>query len=176
MPPPKIAQGLWTDALAPAFAQAPAASGFTLATFDGNIQLYAANNSGDKTFVVIQFPHSVSRESQTLDLHVHWTFPTNPTAGKEFTWAFEYVRADIGGTFSGTTITATAYTAVGNEAKKHLITQIGTIGPAVVGISQCLVGCLSVAYTATPGAQPMLISCDSHFQQGPLGSTLATSD
>ena len=174
---------VWDDAIVPGFAFEHGGTAPTFVTFPAgqSTGLYQCNGT-DAFHWIVQLPHSIITVpitgvpgAITLRPHVHWTMVANPTAGQTLTWAIDYVLAKKDGTFASTvtTLTAPAYTTVGDEIRKHLTTQIGDLS-AEVGPSTLVIGRLYLS--AVPASQnPLVIAFDFHFQKGPFGTIAETA-
>jgi hypothetical protein len=137
--------------------------------------MFSASTEQELYFSV-QIPHSYKLGTD-LYPHVHWTTAAGTPLGTDVVWGLEYTVVEIGGSFPITsTLTGnTVISAIGTPsgAGQHLITSLGTISGASLGISSVLV---CRVYRAVANASDTfsnevgILGIDFHYQKDTEGS------
>lgn len=163
----------WQDSSSPAAVwptggTAPALANFTSA----NIQMmqYAVN---DLFFFQLQLQHGTAGGSDAR-IHVHFTFPSQPTAGRWVKFEAIYSIGDINGAFGAESAAATAeYQIVATDNKYHRVLQLAAPTLSTTPQSNAIVGRIR-RIAATSGTEsdvsPMLLFVDAHVQMAGPGT------
>jgi len=129
----------------------------------------------EEVYFSVQIPHTW-REETPLKPHLHFTVPTNGTAGQRVKWGFEYALCCVGDTFTTTTTTFTTTIAPVDSdmvAKKHYIAGLPDIDTTGCTISSMILCRLFRDTTDVEDTYPdevALMEFDFHFQNNTPGS------
>ena len=161
----------WNDSMSPAYSLPNGGTTPSLAAITANISgmEYKVNDLGH---FAIQMPHSCAPLSD-LRLHCHFTFPTQPTAGRTVRWEVYYSVGDINAAFGAESAAQYGeYTIAASDDKIHRVRSICTATAPATPQSCILIGRIKrVASTGTESdVNPILLAVDCHFQQGPMGT------
>lgn len=161
----------WTDSQSPANAFKTGVTTPTLTAIFTNISglSYALNDLGH---FAIQLPHSIAPGSD-LRIHCHFTFPSQPTAGRKVRWELYYSVGDINAAFGAeSTAQYGEYTIQAADNKYHRVQALATATASASPQSNAIIGRIKrVASTGTESdVDPILLFVDAHFQQGPEGT------
>lgn len=161
----------WNDSMSPAYSLPNGGTSPTLTAITTNISGlgYGVNDLGH---FAIQMPHSCAPGSD-LRLHCHFTFPTQPTAGRTVRWEVYYSVGDINAAFGAeSAVQHGEYTVQASDALIHRVQAICTATAPATPQSCILIGRIRrVASTGTESdVEPILLAVDCHFQQGPYGT------
>jgi hypothetical protein len=136
-----------------------------------------------EVFFQMQLPHSW--DSGAIYLHVHWIGDTADTTSAP-RWGLEYTWAEVGATFSDTTIVysdGSNYIAGGTDADitayRHYVSKFASITPSSSQdtISSILIGRLFRNSSSASDTYDVannkcgLLYIDAHFQINSIGST-----
>jgi len=131
---------------------------------------FALNDLGH---FAIQMPHNMAPGSD-LKLHAHFTFPSQPTAGRTVRWEVYYSYGAINGAFGAESAAQYGeYTIQGADDKVHRVKEICSIaGSSTVPQSSIIIARIKrVASTGTESdVDPILLSVDAHYQKGAYGT------
>jgi hypothetical protein len=135
-----------------------------------------SSSTEQEVYFTVQLPHKYKVGTNLLP-HVHWTTVTGTPSGTDVVWGLEYTVVPIGGNSPTTTI-LTANSLIGSIGTplgtgQHLITSLGSISGAGIGISTILVCRLYRA--ASNGSDTFanevgLLSMDFHYEIDTEGS------
>jgi hypothetical protein len=106
---------------------------------EGVYTFWFDKSSEEELFFTVQMPHAW-KEGSNIHPHVHWTSKTSGVG--KVSWGLEYVWANVLGNFNNSTIilaTETIDSATSVVAKKHYITDLGTINGTGKTLSSMLV-------------------------------------
>lgn len=162
----------WDDSMSPAMAFRTGGTSPILTAITTNISglAYALNDLGH---FAIQMPHDMAPGSD-LDLHVHFTFPSQPTAGRTIRWEVFYSYGTIDGAFGAESAAQYGeYTIQAADNKYHRVKEVCTIaGSATVPQSSCIIARIRrVASTGTESdVDPIILFVDAHYQKGQYGT------
>lgn len=161
----------WNDSQSPAYSLPNGGTSPTLTAITTNISglSYGLNDLGH---FAIQMPHSVAPGSD-LRVHVHFTFPTQPTAGYKLRWEVFFSVGAINAAFGAESAAQYGeYTVQASDALIHRVQSICTVTAPTPPQSCILIGRIRrVASTGTEcDVEPILLALDAHFQQGPVGT------
>lgn len=163
----------WQDSASPAAVwptggTAPALANFTSA----NIQImqYAVN---DLFYFQLQLQHGTAALSDAR-LHVHFTFPSQPTSGRWIKLEAIYSIGEVNGAFGAESAAATAeYQIQATDNKYHRVLALAAPSLGSVPQSAAIVGRIR-RIAATSGTEsdvsPMLLFCDVHVQMAGPGT------
>lgn len=157
----------WQDTVSPAAvwpngATAPALANLTSANIQG--MQYAVN---DLLFFQLQMPHGTAPSSDAR-LHVHFTFPTQPTSGRWVKWECYYTVGDINAAFGAeSSVQTVEYQVVATDALYHRVSSICTVALPATPQSSAICGRLR-RIAATSGTEsdvnPVVLFIDAHIQ------------
>jgi len=161
----------WTDSMSPAYSLPAGGTAPALTAITTNISglAYAVNDLGH---FAIQMPHTIQPLSD-MRLHCHFTFPSQPTAGRTVRWECYFSLAGINTAFSAESAAQHGeYTIQASDNKVHRVQPIFTATAPAIPQSCILIGRIRrVASTGTESnVDPVLLAVDAHFQQGPHGT------
>jgi hypothetical protein len=163
----------WQDSSSPAAiwpngGTAPAMQNFTSA----NIQLmqYGLN---DLFFFQLQLQHGTAGLSDAR-IHVHFTFPSQPTAGRYVKFELIYSIADINGAFGAESAAQTnEYQIQATDNKYHRVLQLAAPTLSATPQSNAIIGRIR-RIDATSGTEsnvsPMILFVDAHVQMAGPGT------
>ena len=162
---------VWTDSSSPAnnLPNGGTAPNLTAITTNISGMAYAVNDLGH---FAIQMPHSIAPGSD-LRIHCHFTFPSQPTAGRTVRWELFYSVGDINGAFGAESAAQYGeYTIQATDNKYHRVQALATATASMSPQSNAIIGRIRrVASTGTESnVSPILLFVDAHFQQGPYGT------
>lgn len=164
---------VWQDTMGvaaafPTGSTAPALANLTSA----NIQAYqyAVN---DLLHFQLQLPHGAAAGSD-LRCHVHFLFPTQPTAGQYIKWEAYYTIGAINAAFGAeSSIQTVEYQVQASDAMYHRVSALFTATVPAVPQSSILCGRLR-RIAATSGSEssvsPVILFVDAHFQEAGPGT------
>lgn len=157
----------WHDSMSPAAVwpngvTAPALANLTSANVQG--MQYAVN---DHLFFQLQMPHGVA-PSGDARLHVHFTFPTQPTAGRYIKWEVYYFVGAINAAFGAeSSVQTVEYQVAATDALYHRVASICTVALPAAPQSSAICGHLR-RIAATSGVEsdvsPVILFIDAHIQ------------
>ncbi len=163
----------WQDSASPAAiwpngGTAPAMANFTSANIQ--LQQYAVN---DLFFFQLQLQHGTAALSDAR-MHVHFTFPSQPTAGRWVKFEAIYSIGEINGAFGAESAAATGeYQIVAADNKYHRVVALAAPSLGSVPQSAAIVGRIR-RIAATSGVEsdvsPMILFCDAHVQMAGPGT------
>ena len=163
----------WQDSSSPAAiwpngGTAPVSANFTSANI--KLQQYAV---GDLLYFQLQLQHGVASGSDAR-LHVHFTFPSQPTVGRWIKFELIYSIGDINAQFSAESAAATAeYQVVATDNKYHRVVQLAAPTLSTTPQSNAIIGRLR-RISATSGTEsdvsPMILFLDAHVQMAGPGT------
>ena len=161
----------WTDSMTPANNLPNGVTSPALTAIFTNISgmAYALNDLGH---FAIQLPHSCAPGSD-LRVHCHFTFPSQPTAGRTVRWECYYSVGDINAAFGAESAAQYGeYTIQAADNKYHRVQALFTATAPATPQSCAIIGRIKrVASTGTESdVDPILLFVDAHFQQGPVGT------
>lgn len=161
----------WTDSSSPANNLPNGGTAPVLTAITTNISgmSYAVNDLGH---FAIQLPHSIAPGSD-LRIHCHFTFPSQPTAGRTVRWELIYSVGAINGAFGAESAAQFGeYTIVAADNKYHRVQSLATATASATPQSNAIIG--RIRRVASTGVEsdvnPILLFVDAHFQQGPFGT------
>jgi hypothetical protein len=166
--------GAWLDSASSGVSYPSGSTAPTRTTFTTNTAgwIYAI---GDYFDGFIQMNHDVQKSSP-LDIHIHFAFGSQPSAGTNLAWQLYYCYAKLDGTFSETAATAVEYTVQASDNKVHRVFEIGSItadatAPQSSGI---IVRVMRVAkLTGTEcDVSPTVWAVDAHYKSRIAGGTV----
>jgi len=163
---------VWTDSMSPAMAFKTGGTTPALTAITTNISglAFALNDLGH---FAIQLPHDIAPGSD-LRLHAHFTFPSQPTAGRTVRWEVYYSYGIIDAAFGAeSAVQHGEYTIQATDDKYHRTKAICTIsGSATAPRSSIILARIRrVASTGTESdVDPILLSVDAHYQKGAFGT------
>lgn len=192
MPQANVQGGVWTDSFSPPFASgagpaaptdvilAAAAAGDTTMDIHG---LGFNESQDDRQYCSVQFAHNMlipAVGNVPLSPHVHFTFASEPTAGRTVIWKVSYVFAKPGltaltaGVFAATpSILPATYTTTSDpEIRRHLIVEPDDVDIPVADVGPSLIIMFTVKLdnASTVDVLPIYLGCDWHYKLGPFGS------
>mgnify|MGYP000906876721 FL=1 len=161
----------WTDSMTPANNLPAGGTTPTLTAITTHISgmAYKVNDLGH---FAIQLPHSCAPLSD-LRIHCHFTFPSQPTAGRTVRWEVYYSVADINGAFGAESAAQYGeYTIQAADNKYHRVQSICTATATATPQSNAIIG--RIRRVASTGVEsdvsPVLLFVDCHFQQSAYGT------
>lgn len=161
----------WNDSQVPAASLPNGVTAPALTAITTNVSgmSYQVN---DLAHVAIQLPHSCAPGSD-LRVHCHFTFPSQPTAGRTVRWECYYILGDINGAFSGESAAQYGeYTIQASDNKIHRVQALFTATASASPQSNALL--FRIKRVASTGVEsdvnPILLFVDCHFQQGAFGT------
>lgn len=133
-------------------------------------QAYKVNDLGH---FAIQLPHSCAPSSE-LRVHRHFTFPSQPTAGRTVRWECYYSVGGVNGAFGAESAAQYGeYTIQATDNKYHRVQALFTATAGASSASTAIIG--RIRRVASTGSEsnidPILLFVDAHFQQA-AGGTL----
>lgn len=161
----------WTDSMTPAASLPNGATAPDLTAITTNVSgmAYKVNDLGH---FAIQLPHTCAPLSD-LRVHCHFTFPSQPTAGRTVRWECYYTVGDINGAFGAESAAQYGeYTIQASDNKMHRVQWLFTAAASATPQSNAILGRIRrVASTGTESdVNPILLFVDAHFQQGAFGT------
>lgn len=161
----------WNDSSSPAGTLPNGATAPILRAITTNISgmAYALN---DLAHFAIQLPHNIAPGSD-LRIYCHFTFPSQPTAGRTVRWELYYSVGDINGVFAAeSAVQHGEYTIAATDNKYHRVQALATVATSASPQSNAIIGRIRrVASTGTESdVDPILLFVDAHYQQGPVGT------
>lgn len=162
----------WDDSMSPAYSFPNGGTAPALTAITANISgmAYAVNDLGH---FAIQMPHNMAPGSD-IKLHVHFTFPSQPTSGRTVRWEVYYSYGAINEAFSAESAAQYGeYTIQATDNKYHRVKEICTIsGSSSVPQSSCVIA--RIRRVASTGVEsdvaPIILFVDAHYQKGPYGT------
>ena len=129
------------------------------------------NADDESVHFVAQMPHGY-KEGSDIYPHIHWC-PDSTNTGN-VRWQFEYVIANIGGTFPGTVTSETITEAADGVQFKHQVVGFSAISGAGLTISHMII-CRLTRLSTSDGADTFtgnacFLEFDFHFEKDMMGS------
>lgn len=127
------------------------------------------NGAGNSLHFSAQIPHSYA-EGTALHPHLHWA-PTTADAGN-VVWEFEYIIANVDGTFASSATNSTVTTAADGVANKHQIVEFDPMDGdyTISAMIMCRLTRLGDDAADTYAEDAVVLEFDFHFQQDAPGS------
>lgn len=161
----------WNDSSTPAASLPNGVTAPKLTAITTNISgmAYAVNDLGH---FAIQLSHNAAPGSD-LRIHCHFTFPSQPTAGRTVRWELYYSVGDINGAFGAESAAQYGeYTIQASDNKYHRVQALATVTASASPQSNAIIG--RIRRVASTGVEsnvdPILLFVDAHHQQGPFGT------
>ena len=133
---------------------------------------YAVNDYFDGS---IQFNHDCQQSSH-LDFHIHFCFPSQPTAGYNLAFQLYYAYAPIDGAFSEVAATPVPYTVAASDNKIHRYLELGSLTGDATSSRSAIALVRVKRITRLSGTEcdvnPILLHCDCHYQSRFPGGTV----
>jgi len=163
---------MWDDVVVPSLSmRVPSANAPDLATFTGGILMPSFNATTDKELhFCVQLPHGYVGGSSWHPF-VHWA-PSDATAGT-VRWKLEYALAQVGGVFSGATVTLDGTTLATPAALSHGFVEGDAVSAGNLRYSGILAGRVyrdADDAADTYGADAFLLSAGMHVVRGTIGT------
>jgi len=141
--------------------------------FTDGLYLYkfsTTNANDESVHFVAQMSHSY-KEGSDIHPHLHWA-PDNTDTG-DVVWEFEYIIANIDGTFAATATTDTKTDAGDGTTLKHQLINFDTISGVGLTISHmiiCRLTRLGTHGSDTFTGNACFLEFDFHYEQDTVGS------
>ena len=129
------------------------------------------NADDESVHFIAQMPHSY-KEGSDIYPHIHWA-PDSTNTGN-VRWQFEYVIANIDGTFAGSATSDTITEAADGVALKHQLAELATMDGTGLTISHIIICRLTRLSTSdgldTFTGNACFLEFDFHYEKDTLGS------
>ena len=139
-------------------------------------QFDTANADDESVHFVAQMPCGY-KEGSDIYPHIHWSPDSTDTGNVR--WEFEYVVANIDGTFAGSATSETITEAADGTAKKHQVADFSAISGSGLTISHIFI-CRLTRMSATDAADTftgnaVFLEFDFRYEIDTVGSRTATA-
>ncbi len=168
-------QGAWLDSASSGVSYPSGSTAPTRTTFTTNTAgwVYALNDFFDGT---IQMGHDCQPGS-ALDVHIHFSFPSQPSVGTKLNWQLYYCYAKIDGTFSETIPLNAEYVVKASDNKVHRVFELGAITADATAPQSAMIILRVKRIAKSAGGsecdvEPIIWACDAHYKSRFAGGTV----